>query len=197
MVANVRSQLILWTGQKRSGKTTQAGALVQTARGEGFSVAGILAPSIVLGGELVGYDVVDLQQGTRAPLARRKRDSGAVGRFTFLAAGLELGRTALGRESTRSADFIVVDEFGPWELDGGGWRKNVDELLAAAPAASFPTKFGTAGAVLLVVRDQIVGLVQKVYSYVPAIRLAAGGPDSAGRVIELLRSRRQTAHGVK
>jgi len=196
MVANVRSQLILWTGQKRSGKTTQAGALVQTARGEGFDVAGLLAPSIRLGGESVGYDVIDLQQGTRAPLARRKRDGGAVGRFTFLAAGLELGRTALGRESTKSADLIVVDEFGPWELDGGGWRKNVDELLAAAPAASFLLS-KTAGAVLLIVRDRLVGLIQKVYSCVPAITLPAGGPDSARRVIELLRSRRQTAHGVK
>jgi nucleoside-triphosphatase THEP1 len=119
---------------------------------------------------------------------------GAVGRFSFLAAGLELGRTALSRESARSADLIVVDEFGPWELDGGGWRKNVDELLAAAPAASFlPSK--TAGAVLLIVRDQLVGLVQKAYSHIPVITLPAGGPDSARRVIELLRSRRQTAHG--
>ncbi len=176
----------MWTGQKHSGKTTQAGALVQTARGDGFDVAGLLAPSILLGGKLVGYDVVDLQQGTRAPLARRKRDGGAVGRFTFLAAGLELGRTALGRESIKSADLIVVDEFGPWELDGGGWRKNVDELLGADK-----------GLVLLIVRDQLVGLVQKVYSYVPAITLPAGGPDSARRVIELLRSRCQTAHGVK
>ena len=159
-------------------------------------MAGLLAPSIVLGGELVGYDVVDLQQGTCAPLARRNRDSGAVGRLTFLAAGLELGRSALSRESTRSADLIVVDEFGPLELDCGGWRKNVDELIAAAPGAwFFPGK--TAGTVLLVVRDQIVGLVQKIYSHVPATTLAAGEADSIGRVIELLRSRRQTAHGVK
>ena len=181
-----RHKLILWVGKKHSGKTTNVANLAEVARNEGFDVAGLLALSLYRDGRLIGFDAFDLRSKDRAPLARRQTNGCAVGPFTFLAAGLELGRTALRPESTSSADLIIVDEFGPWELDGGGWRTNVDELLAAGN-----------GLVLLVVRDQLVSLVQRIYSHVPITTLAAGGADSIGRVIELLRSRHQAAREVR
>ena len=54
------ARLVIWTGPKHSGKTTAAALLAGRARGRGLDVAGVLAPSVIRGGELVGFDVVDL-----------------------------------------------------------------------------------------------------------------------------------------
>ena len=40
---------------------------------------------------------------------------------------MALGRSAL---SASEADFIVVDEVGPWELRGAGWSSELDRLVA-------------------------------------------------------------------
>jgi len=180
VTAVTSSRLILWTGEKHSGKTTSVGGLVETARAEGFGVAGILAPSVYHNGKLLGFDVLDLRSQTRAPLARRNIDAGKMGRFDFSAEGLKLGNTALSPASTSSADMVIVDEFGPMELDGQGWRKNVDSLLAASNAL-----------ILLVVRQELAGRVQQLYGDSPCRKLQASEPESANEVITMLRVRRQ------
>ncbi|GAH57311.1 unnamed protein product, partial [marine sediment metagenome] len=68
------------------------------------------------------------------PLASRKPDGDETERFTFTAAGLKLGSIALSPAATKSAELIIVDEFGPLELHGKGWRRSVDSLLTSADA---------------------------------------------------------------
>jgi nucleoside-triphosphatase THEP1 len=87
--------LILWTGQRHSGKTTMAARLAQIARREGFEVGGLLAPSVYRDGILVGFDCFDLRGGTRTPLLRRGRDTSKPSTFTFVAEGLKLGKLLL------------------------------------------------------------------------------------------------------
>ena len=172
---SIRDKLILWTGEKHSGKTTSAANLVKIVRGEEFNVAGLLAPSLYDGSELLGFDAIDLHSETRVPLARRK-----TGQFTFFAEGLEFGNAALSATATKSADLVIVDEFGPLELNGRLWRKNVDSLLASSSAL-----------VLLVVRQELAEKVRLVYTDFPCRNLAAIEPESLDKVIGLLRDRRQ------
>jgi len=58
---------------------------------------------------------------------------------------------------------------------GGGWRESVDSLLASTDAL-----------VVLVVRDEIVESVEKLYADIAAERVAAG-PQSVPKVIAILR----------
>lgn len=176
MVTN-RSKLVLWTGQKHSGKTTSAASLVNTARKEGFNVAGLLAPSVYRDGELLGFDVIDLQNETRVPLARRKTEAGKAGRFEFLQNGLKLGDAILSVEATKSADLIVIDEFGPLELNGRGWRKSVDSLTTSSNAL-----------ILLVVRQELAESVRRLYAGLPGCKLNAVKPKSIDEVIGMLRN---------
>jgi nucleoside-triphosphatase len=175
MVTN-RNKLVLWTGQKHSGKTTSAASLINTAREEGFNVAGLLAPSLYRNGELVGFDVLDLQNKTQVPLARRKAEAGKTGRFDFLQSGLKQGSAALSAEATKSADLIVIDEFGPLELNGRGWRKSVDSLIASNNAL-----------ILLVVRQELAENVRRLYADSPSRKLNAAEPKSIDKVIRMLR----------
>jgi molybdopterin-guanine dinucleotide biosynthesis protein A/nucleoside-triphosphatase THEP1 len=176
MVSN-RNKLVLWTGQKHSGKTTSAATLVSAAREEGFNVTGLLAPSVYRDGELLGFDALDLRNETRVPLARRKTEAGKAGRFEFLQDGLKLGNAALSAETTKSADLIVIDEFGPLELDGRGWRKNIDSLIASSN-----------GLILLVVRQELAEKVCRLYADLPSRKLNAAEPKSIDEVIGMLRN---------
>jgi nucleoside-triphosphatase len=169
-MVSIPTKLILWTGEKHCGKTTSVANLVEIARGEGFNVAGLLAPSLYGDGELLGFDAIDLHNETRVPLARRK-----TGRFTFLADGLKLGNAALSTAATKSADLVIVDEFGPSEMKHEGWRKNVDSLIASSNAL-----------ILLVVRQELADEVRRIYIDFPCRNLAAIEPESIDKVIGML-----------
>ena len=175
-------RLILWTGQKHSGKTTMAANLARVAVRGGFEVAGLLAISVYLGGRLVGFDGFDLCSKSRAPLLRRGLDAGKPDTFAFVTEGLKLGAAALSPIATESADLIIVDEFGPFELNHQGWRTSVDALLTSSDAT-----------MLLVVRQQLAGQVQRLYASIPSCVLAAAHPQSVNKVIRMLRDH-STAH---
>lgn len=159
-------------GEKHSGKTTSVAKLVEIIRSEGFNVAGLLAPSIYSNGQLLGFDAIDLHSNARVPLAKRK-----TGQFTFLAEGLKLGNIALSIAATKFADLVIVDEFGPLELNGQGWRKNVDSLITSSDAL-----------ILLVVRQELADEIRQTYANYSCRNLAANEPGSIDEVIGMLRN---------
>ena len=169
-------EIVLWTGPKHSGKSTAAAALAGRARQVGATVAGLLAESVYHEGQLAGFDAVDLGTGRRAPLARRGVVGPVqVGDFTFIERGLALGAEALSPAAAAGADLIIVDEFGPLELSGQGWRQAVDALLASA-----------SGLLLLVVRDRLVEAVAQLYAAHHPTRLNSADPDAVDTVLALL-----------
>ncbi|MBN2137138.1 MAG: DUF2478 domain-containing protein [Sedimentisphaerales bacterium] len=175
-------KLVLWTGEKHSGKTTGAGLLVETIRDGGFAVAGLLAEALYENNKLLGFDAVDLLSGAKAPLARRGEGSS----FEFLADGIQLGKAALGPESATGAEFLIVDEFGPLEIKHQGWRSCVDSLIRSSKAL-----------VAIVVRNELVRQVEFIYANVPTIQIRADEPSSIETVLSILRRRRQANHVVK
>ena len=168
-------RLVLWVGPKHSGKTTAAAELARKAKSEGFNVAGVLAPSVYEDEHLAGFDLVDLRTDDKIPLATRKINQNRQGGFNFIQTGLEFGKNALSIEAVKSAEMIIVDEFGPLELEGGGWRKDIDLVLAKMNAL-----------VVLVVRDEIVQDVQRLYEDIPAESLDADKEQSIVKVMERL-----------
>lgn len=181
-------KLILWTGKKHSGKTTSAARLVGAVRAKGYCVAGLLAPAVYRDSTLIGFDAVDLRNAQCAALARDNAGGGTIGRFEFLAEGLTLGNASLSPASTNSADLVVVDEFGPLEMNHQGWRQAVDLLLQSSEAT-----------ILLVVRRQLADQVQSLYANIANVRIAAADPESIDKVISILEQRRQHAgqHNAK
>jgi len=176
----------LWTGPKHCGKTTSATKLAQAARAEGFNVAGLLALSLYRNNKLLGFDVLDLQNQTRAPLTRRKTSPSKAVPFTFIADGLKLGNAVLSAEATKSEDLVIVDEFGPLELNNQGWRRNVDSLL-----------FSSNAVVLLVVRRELADTVRQVYADVPCQEFTATEGSSIDKVITMLKNRRHHIEGPR
>jgi nucleoside-triphosphatase len=185
-MTSIPDKLVLWTGEKHSGKTTSVTHLVNIVREEGFNVAGLLAPSLYRDGELIGFDALDLRNKTRMPLARLSTKAGRIGRFEFLQDGLKLGNAALNAKAIKSADLIVIDEFGPLELNGQGWRKNIDSLIASSNAL-----------ILLVVRQELAESVRRLYAGLPSRRLDATEQKSVDKVIRMLRNLRASERKTK
>ena len=177
-MALIQSELILWVGQKHSGKTTSVAKLAQRVQDEGFNVAGILAPSTYENGQLIGFDVLDLWNGTRVPLANRQANVNKSEAFVFTDAGLKLGKIALSPAATKAYNLVIIDEFGPLELHGNGWRKDVDLLLSSSNAL-----------LLLVVRRELADQVQQLYANIPSRKLNSTEPASIDKVIAILRNR--------
>lgn len=185
-MAAVPIKLVLWTGRKHSGKTTRALDLVEKARQAGFNVAGLLAPSLYRNGQLTGFDAFDLRHKSRTPLSRYNDEGAETGLFLFNSEGLELGQHALSEAATKYADLVIVDEFGPLELDGRMWRKDVDLLLSYSNSV-----------ILLIVRQELVEAVHNLYSDVPCQEFAANEPESVDKVINLLKNYRRLRLVVK
>ena len=172
------ARLTLWTGPKHSGKTSAARDLARRARRAGFAVAGILAQAVHDQQRCVGYDLVDLRTGASTSLARRAgRGPQAVGAFTFSEAGLAAGAEAL--RAAAAADLAIVDEFGPLELAGGGWRQAVDALVSSA-----------GGLILLVVREELVAQVRGLWPGVEPVVVEASASTAPETVLDLLAARR-------
>lgn len=170
--------LLLWIGPKHSGKTTAALRLAQAARTHGFVVGGFLAPALYEGERLVGFELLDLQNGARAPLAQRRGPAESPeGRFHFLPAALRLGADVLEGTAHARADLAIVDEYGPLELAHQGWRDAVDSLIATFSAP-----------LLLVVRQELAYEVRQLYEGVPSVMLPADEPQSIDKVIQILQT---------
>jgi nucleoside-triphosphatase len=170
----------LWTGPKHSGKTTSATRLIKMARTEGFIVAGILEPSLYDNGELLGFDVLDVQNQKRTPLARRNKDKSTTGLFNFITDGLKFGNAVLSTEAIKFADLVIIDEFGPLELKGHGWRRNIDSLLSSSNAV-----------ILIINRQELKDTFQQLYADVPCLELEAIEENSVNEVIAILKNRCQ------
>jgi nucleoside-triphosphatase len=50
-------------------------------------------------------------------------------RFYFNPKGFAFGKGILSPDNLQNTEIIVIDEIGPFELQGKGWRKAIDKLL--------------------------------------------------------------------
>lgn len=76
-----------------------------------------------------------------------------------MSAGLEKGRRAIVEAARSGCDPVIVDEFGPLEMSGGGLRPAVDEALHLGSR------------LLVVVRESLVNEVNALWGPCEVIRM--------------------------
>lgn len=142
--------VIILTGKIGAGKTSLLAEVAENLKKRGILPGGILSPAVTGEDGRLGYDIINIASGEKRILSRvsESENSIRVGRYSFFRDGLVFGEHALSSENLAGSKVVLIDEIGPWELEGQGWAAKVNELLLHT---SFP--------MIWVVRDTITELV--------------------------------------
>jgi nucleoside-triphosphatase THEP1 len=126
------NRVILVSGEKHCGKTTLVERYLASLVGRDLRIGGILAKGLWEDNARAGFDLVNLSDGSIAPLARRRHHPHPQHKmmFDFLEAGIRAGAQALDAKSCGQSDIVVVDELGRLEARGKGWAPDLKALLA-------------------------------------------------------------------
>lgn len=167
---------ILLTGERQVGKTTICKQVAELARGLGHDPAGVLAPAVrgkdglpvayhaqmVSDGEqrLLAWADSDLEKETlKSETRNRKLSTGGprTGRYSFDANVLSWVIGRLQEAISQGCDLLIIDEIGPLELEQG---RGLAPILSDLSVGRLPP-------LLLVVRPELVGRLQKRLSDIP------------------------------
>ncbi|WP_457614622.1 NTPase [Methanopyrus sp.] len=121
---------VVLTGRPGVGKTTVCLKVRNVLEKEGYTVGGIYCPEVRQGGRRVGFDIVDLTEGDRYPLAREGAPGPRVGRYGVFVDNIERAAESIER-AVEETDVVIVDEVGPMELKSNAF---VDAVRRAADA---------------------------------------------------------------
>jgi nucleoside-triphosphatase THEP1 len=125
-----KPKVFIIKGAIGDGKTRLAEKISDKFKAKGIKVAGIYAPRILVNGDTIGYDIVNIMTNDRTPFLRTGGKSiHKIGKFKILPGGLELGLTAICQARIERTDVMIVDEVGKLELQDGGWAKAIEPLF--------------------------------------------------------------------
>lgn len=122
------------SGESGIGKTTFVKQLIDKLSHDNIPMAGFYAEGIWSNDERAGFDLVDVQTGTKMPLCTTDYEATGIPfrRFYFYPEALTFGQRILS-DCKGSHRVVIVDEVGPFELQGGGWAAALDDLLQNPP----------------------------------------------------------------
>jgi nucleoside-triphosphatase THEP1 len=159
--------IVILSGPVHSGKTTLIQKSLSRWAARGLLFGGFLSIAVRNERGESEYDFLDLKEGLRLPFLRRAGEPEweTVGPFYFVPRTLDAARSLLA--SANPEELLIVDEFGPLELAGGGLWPALRRILSDG---SFR--------VLLVVREDILEDAIRVLGTPPALILDARDPSA-------------------
>ena len=121
-------RIIIISGAQREGKTTFLKTVIDGLKDYPIQFDGIIAEGIDIDGKRTGFDIKLLKTNTVFSLASSTAHPNFIkyGRFYFDPAVFD---TINGILKNAQADYVIIDEIGPLEIQGQGWSESIDELL--------------------------------------------------------------------
>ncbi len=168
--------LIIVTGDRGAGKTTFCTRLIELARSDGRSIGGVASPAVVVDGEKIGIDLIDLHTSERRRLADRFNAANRgpnTQRWSFHAEAMAWGDNVL--YAATPCDMLIVDELGTLEFDRGeGWQAG----LHAIDAGDY--RLG-----VVVIRPELLVIAQQRWPHAQVLKI--DHTDQAAREAERVR----------
>jgi nucleoside-triphosphatase THEP1 len=167
-------EVIIVFSPPHTGKSSLLFRYTEMCSKRNIRMAGILAEGLWEKNVRSGFNLVDLSNGVRVPLAFRcapgEKRRGII--FDFHPEGAEAAREALDEKRCAGAELIVVDEVGKLELKGCGWAPYLGPLLQL-----------TGKKHVWAVRDTLVKAVAERWGFTPHAVVDARSPDALQELI--------------
>jgi nucleoside-triphosphatase THEP1 len=128
----MHNKIFIIKGTRGSGKSTFLAQLIYLLKKEGISIGGFIAHGFWKNNVRDKFELEDLQTREKITLCQTDAVNGweKFRRFYFNPEGFVFGENSLSPDNLQNVEITVIDEIGPFELQGKGWRKAIDKLLA-------------------------------------------------------------------
>lgn len=125
------TRILLLTGKTGSGKTLVLQHTLPELEKSGVLVGGLLAPGRFPDSGGKEYDLVLYPEKEKYFLSTRMIHSGwqVIGGFWFNPEAVEAGLRHLRRLPLKTFHLYLLDEIGPFELDGRLWSPSIPDLM--------------------------------------------------------------------
>ncbi len=155
----MQQNIIIITGKQGSGKTTFLQEMIFGLTRKGIQIAGILAEGFWKNYERDHFELIDLKSKNSILFCSREPKEGweKLNRFYINPDGQKFGEAALDPDYLKNADIVVIDEIGPFELEGKGWAKAIESVLMKLPEVNM----------IWVVRDNLLSEVARYFKIKP------------------------------
>lgn len=121
------------TGPPGIGKTTVIKRVMAVLEEAGFRAGGIVCPEIRGGGRRLGFEVIDVLTGEKGVLAHILQRSGPrIGKYRVNLDDLSRIGVQAMKTAVEEADYIVIDEVGPMELQGRDFQLAIMKALESS-----------------------------------------------------------------
>lgn len=125
-----RPRILMITGAPGVGKTTVLQKTINNLKAKGFTIGGILSREMREKGQRIGFELIDLGEGTKGTLASESGMIGPrIGKYRVnLKVLADIGVRAL-QKSLEFRDITIIDEIGPMELFSPEFKRAVQRAL--------------------------------------------------------------------
>jgi nucleoside-triphosphatase len=123
-------KLIIVTGEIGEGKTSYLKKIIADVKAEGIEIKGFLSPVVFDDKIKTGYNLLNITDNTEMNFIREKEPSRAIKfrKYYFSNEGIAKGNNILLSYKENVSGILVIDEIGPWELEGRGWAECLNKL---------------------------------------------------------------------
>jgi nucleoside-triphosphatase len=122
-------RVFLLTGAPGVGKTTVLQKTVELVRAQGVEVGGMVSLEARRNGIRVGFEIIDLQDGSRGWLAHVNGIGASVGKYHVKLPDLENVGVKAINDAMERCQVVAIDEIGPMELYSKPFKQAVMRVL--------------------------------------------------------------------
>jgi len=123
--------MIIISGNKNEGKTTQIKRVVSYLKEKGITIGGFYSEKVLENNIVVGYDIVMVDTNKSYPFLRLKGENTQpkIGDFYINEFTLAEGVKQLKKAIDDKVKTVFIDEVGKLELNNNGWAVAIEKLI--------------------------------------------------------------------